>query len=66
MHKNQIDVKTVQGSFEQQTVKEANALEAGLVIIGREQKERGILGFPVKKIKQRIAEKCKYSLLFIN
>jgi len=66
MHKNQMNVKTVQGTLEQQTIKEANKIKAGLIIIGREQKEKGVFGLPVKKIKQKIAEKCKYSLLYLN
>ena len=66
MENKQITVKTVEGSFEQQTIKEANRIEAGLVIIGREQKQKGKFGLPVKNIKQKMAEKCKYSLLFIN
>jgi len=66
MKEKKIDVKTIQGTLEQQTIKESNNLEAGLVIIGREQKQKGMLGLPVKKIKQKIAERCKYSLLFIN
>ena len=66
MHKNKMDVKTVQGTLEQQTIKEANKIKAGLIIIGREQKEKGVLGLPVKKIKQKIAEKCRYSILYLN
>ena len=41
-------------------------LEAGLVILGREQKKRGKFGLPVRRLKQKIADRCKYSLLFIN
>ena len=66
MKEQQINVKTVQGSIEQQTIKEANKMEAGLVIMGREQKQKGMLGFPVKNTKQKITERCKYSLLFLN
>ena len=66
MKEKNIDVKTIQGTLEQQTIKEANNQETGLVIIGREQKQKGMLGLPVKKIKQKIAERCKYSILFIN
>ena len=66
MNQKNIKVKTVEGSLEQQTIKEARNLEVGLVIIGREKKKRGLLGLPVKNIKQKMAEKSKFSLLFIN
>jgi K+-sensing histidine kinase KdpD len=66
MQEEDIKVEMVQGSIEQQTIKAANKIEAGLIIIGREQKQKGILGLPVKKIKQKITEKCKYSILFLN
>lgn len=66
MKQNNIHVKTVEGPLEQQTIKEAKNIEAGLIIIGREQKKRGLLGLPVKNIKRKITEKSKYSILFIN
>jgi len=66
MNQQHISVKTVEGKLENETIKEAKRLASGLVIIGREQKKRGTLGLPVKNVKQKMAEKCKYSLLFIN
>ncbi len=66
MNQKDISVKTVQGKLETETIKEATRLASGLVIIGREQKRRGTLGLPAKNVKQKMAEKCKYSLLFIN
>jgi nucleotide-binding universal stress UspA family protein len=66
MKEKQINVKTVEGSLEQQTIKEAKNMEAGLVIIGREQKKRGLLGLPVKNLKQKIIDKSKHSYLFVN
>jgi len=66
MIKKGIDMRTRQGSLENETIKAAQELEAGLVIIGREQKRRGKFGFPVRKFKQKMADRCKYSLLFIN
>jgi len=66
MKEKKFHVKTVEGSLEQQTIKEAKNMEAGLVIIGREQKKRGLLGIPVKNIKHKMVGKSKYSLLFIN
>ena len=61
-----IDVQTVQGSLEHETIKAAQSLEAGLVIIGREQKKRGKFGLPVRKLKQKMADRCKYSILFVK
>jgi nucleotide-binding universal stress UspA family protein len=61
-----INVQTTEGTLENETIKAANTMAAGLVIIGREQKRRGSLGLPIKSIKQKMAEKCKYSLLFIK
>ncbi|MBS3749011.1 MAG: universal stress protein [Candidatus Thermoplasmatota archaeon] len=66
MQEKGIGVKTVEGSLQKQSIKAARKMKAGLVIIGREQKKRGKLGFPVKKVKQKMAERCKFSLLFIN
>ena len=66
MIKKGIDMRTRQGSLENETIKAARELEAGLVIIGREQKRRGKFGFPVRKFKQKMADRCKYSLLFVN
>jgi nucleotide-binding universal stress UspA family protein len=66
MIKKGIDMRTRQGSLENETIKAARELEAGLVILGREQKRRGKFGFPVRKFKQKMADRCKYSLLFVN
>ena len=44
----------------------AEDINPNLVIVGREQKKKGILGFPTKNIKRKIAETCQYSILFIN
>lgn len=66
MSQKGIDVQTVQGSLEHETIKAAQSLEAGLVIIGREQKKRGKFGLPVRKLKQKMADRCKYSILFVN
>lgn len=66
MQEKGIVVKTVQGSLQKESIKQARKMKAGLIIIGREQKKRGKLGFPIKKVKQKMAERCKYSLLFIN
>ena len=51
MKEKNINVKIIEGLLEQQTLKEAKNLESGLIIIGREQKKKGILGLPVKEKK---------------
>jgi nucleotide-binding universal stress UspA family protein len=66
MQEKGIHVKTVEGSLQRESIKAARKMKAGLVIIGREQKKRGRLGLPIRKVKQKIADRSKYSLLFIN
>jgi len=66
MHKKGIDVRLVRGSLEKETAKAAENLGAKLVIIGREQKKKKLLGLPIKSIKRKMVEKCRYSILFIN
>jgi hypothetical protein len=66
MVKKGFDLRTVQGSLENETIKAAQELEAGLVILGREQKKRGKFGLPVRRFKQKMADRCRYSLLFVN
>ena len=66
MGENGIDVTLVKGSLEKETAKAAEDIGAGLVILGREQKKKGILGIPVKGVKRKIAEKCRYSILFVH
>lgn len=61
-----IRVETREGSLQKESMKAAKKMQAGLVIIGREQKKRGKLGIPISKVKQKLADRCKYSLLFIN
>lgn len=66
MKKKGINASLSIGSLEKETVKAASEIGANLVIVGREQKKRGILGLPATNIKRKIAEKCNYSILFIN
>lgn len=66
MRQKGINAELVQGSLEKQTLIKAEAIKANLVIVGREQKKKGILGLPVKNLKKKIVEKCKYSILFLN
>jgi len=66
MEKKGIDVTLVKGSLEKETAKAAEDIGAGLVILGREQKKKSILGIPVKGVKRKMAEKCRYSILFVH
>jgi len=61
-----INIELVKGSLEKATLKAAEKINPNLIIVGREQKKKGILGLPVKHLKRKLAEKCKYSLLFVN
>jgi len=66
MRKKNIDIQLVKGNLEKETFKVAEKIGAGLIILGREKKKKGILGLPVGNIKRKMADKCKYSMLFIN
>ena len=66
MQKKGIAVKLLKGNLEKEIDETAEKARAKLVIIGREQKKKSILGFPIKSIKKKIAEKCEYSILFVN
>ena len=61
-----IETTLVKGSLEKETITAADELNAGLIIIGREQKKKGIFGLPTKGAKRKIVEKCDYSILLIN
>ena len=66
MKKKGADVSLVKGSLEKETAKAAESINPNLVIVGREQKKKGTLGLPIKNVKRKMAEKCKYSILFLN
>lgn len=66
MKKQGIQVKLIKGSIEKEMIKMADELKTKLIIIGRQQKKKGLLGFPMKNMKKRMAEKCKHSILFVN
>jgi len=66
MENKGIDIKLVKGSLEKETLKAAEKINPSLVIVGREQKKKGMLGLPFKNLKRKLAERCNYSLLFIN
>ena len=61
-----VNVQLVRGSLEKETIKMAENINPNLVILGRQQKKKGVLGLPLKNLKRKMAEKCKYSLLFVH
>ena len=66
MKKKEIEIKLVKGGLAKEIFKEAKKLKTDLIVIGRQKKKKGILGLPVKRFKQKLVEKCDYSVLFIN
>jgi len=66
MQKKGVNVELKMGSLEKEILKAAKDFGSKLVVIGREQKKRGLLGVPTKSVKRKMAEKSRYSLLFIN
>lgn len=66
MRKKGINSKLIKGDLEKETIRAAENLGPSLIIVGREQKKKNILGIPIKNLKRKIAEKCKYSILFVN
>lgn len=61
-----INIDLVKGNLEKETAKAAESIKPNLIVVGREQKKKGLLGLPVKNVKKKIAEKCDYSILFVN
>jgi hypothetical protein len=66
MEKKDINIELLRGGFEKEVIKATEVFDPKIVIIGREQKKKGILGLPVKNLKKKLVEKCKYSILFLN
>jgi hypothetical protein len=61
-----VNIKLVKGSLEKETTKAAEIIKPNLVIVGREQKKKGVLGLPTKNVKRKMAARCKYSILFMH
>jgi len=64
--KQGIQASIVVGSLEKETLKAAESHAANLIIVGREQKHHSLFDFSSKSTKRKIAENCKYSVLFVN
>jgi len=66
MQKKGVNIQSIKGVLEKEIAKAAEKINPGLVILGREQKKKGILGLPKQNVKRKIAEKCGHSILFVN
>jgi hypothetical protein len=66
MEEKGINVTLLKGSFEKELIKATEKFNPKIVIIGREQKKKGLLGLPVKNFKRKMVEKCNYSILYVN
>lgn len=66
MRQKGVEVELMAGAFEKETLRAADRVEAGVVVIGREQKQKGLLGLPVRDSKKKVLQHCKCSLLFLN
>lgn len=66
MQRKGISAQLVIGNLEKEIIKASKKIKPMLVIIGREQKLKGVWGFPVKNIKRKVAKHCECSFLFIN
>ena len=66
MEKIGIKTNILKGNFEKELVKATEKYNPKIVIIGREQKKKNILGLPVRNLKRKLVEKCKYSILYLN
>jgi hypothetical protein len=61
-----VGVEVAQGGFEREALRVAGRIEPGVMIIGREQKQRGRLGLPVRESKKKVLQHCKSSVLFLK
>ena len=66
MEKKNINIKLLKGGFEKEVIKATEIYDPKIVIIGREQKKKGILGLPIRNLKKKLVGKCSYSILFLN
>ncbi len=66
MENKGIDISLVKGNLGKETTKAADKIKPSLIVVGREQKKKGILGFPVKNVRKKMVESCDYSILFVH
>ncbi|MBN1859860.1 MAG: universal stress protein [Candidatus Thermoplasmatota archaeon] len=61
-----VSVEVARGGFEREALRVAGRIEPGVIIIGREQKQRGRLGLPMRESKKKVLQHCKSSVLFLK
>jgi Universal stress protein family len=66
MQKKGVSAQLVIGTLEKEIMKASKKMKPMLVIIGREQKVKKSLGFPIKNIKRKLVQHSKHSFLFLN
>jgi hypothetical protein len=66
IEKRKINIKLIKGNLFRETLNAAKDVNANLIIIGREHKEKGLFGLPFKNFKKKMVEKGKYSLIFLS
>jgi nucleotide-binding universal stress UspA family protein len=66
MKKKGIKTDVVMGSLERIIKEREKKTNADLIIIGREQKKRRLLGLYYRNSRVKIAEKTKHSILYLN
>ncbi|MEF8879139.1 MAG: universal stress protein [Candidatus Thermoplasmatota archaeon] len=66
MKKKNIDVEMIKGNIPDETDDFADKIDAGLVVIGRMKKKKGVLGLPAGNVRQKMAGRCDHSILFVN
>lgn len=66
MEQQGIPMTLYKGSLEKQTIHVAQDIDAGLIILGREQKKKQLFGLSSKSVKKKMAEQCQYSFLFVK
>jgi nucleotide-binding universal stress UspA family protein len=66
MEKKGITAQMVSGGVVESTLQTARRLNAGLVVIGQEQKRYDILGLSVRSLNHKLAEKSRYSMVFLR
>ncbi|MCU0850491.1 MAG: universal stress protein [Candidatus Thermoplasmatota archaeon] len=66
MQKNGVSMQLVTGAFVDLLVQNTHRLHAGLVVVGQEKRRFDRLGLPVRSMNQRLVEKLRVSVLFLQ
>jgi Universal stress protein family len=66
MQKNGVPMQLVTGAFVDLLIQNMHRLHAGLVVVGQEQRRFDRLGLSVRSMNQRLVEKSRVSILFVQ